>query len=75
MHVWGCQTEVRINNPHENKPDSRASIGFFIGYPKKLKEYRLYCPKHSTKIVETGNARLIENDEISGSLEPHKMEI
>ncbi|KAA0035715.1 Retrovirus-related Pol polyprotein from transposon TNT 1-94 [Cucumis melo var. makuwa] len=75
LHVWGCQAEVRIYNPHEKKLDSRTTSGFFIGYPEKSKGYRFYCPKHSTRIVETGNVRFIENDITSGSLEPQKVEI
>jgi len=34
-----------------------------------------YCPTHSTRIVETGNARFIENDETSGSEASRNMEI
>ena len=33
----------------------------------KSKGYRFYCPNHSTKFVEMGNAKLIENGEINGS--------
>ncbi|KAA0047436.1 Retrovirus-related Pol polyprotein from transposon TNT 1-94 [Cucumis melo var. makuwa] len=62
-------------NPHEKKLDSRTTSGFFIGYLEKSKGYRFYCPNHSTRIVETGNVRFIENDIISGSLEPRKVEI
>ncbi|KAA0032875.1 Retrovirus-related Pol polyprotein from transposon TNT 1-94 [Cucumis melo var. makuwa] len=75
LHVWGCQAEVKIYNPHEKKLDSRTTSGFFIGYPEKSKGYRFYCPNHSTRIVEIGNVRFIENDIISGSLEPRKVEI
>ena len=48
---------------------------FFISYLEKSKEYRFYCLNHSTRIVEIGNARFIENDEISGSVEPRKVKI
>ena len=41
----------------------------------KSKGYRFYCPNHSTKIVETGNARFIENGEISGSDQLQKTNI
>ena len=41
----------------------------------KSKGYRFYCPNHSTKIVETGNARFIENDEIRGSDQLQKTNI
>ena len=57
--------EIRIYNPHERKLDSRTTRGFFIGYPKKSKEYRFYCPNHNTRIVEYVNVRFIDNDIIS----------
>ena len=34
-----------------------------------------YCPNHSMRIVEAGNARFIENDEINGSIVPREVEI
>ena len=67
LHVWGCPVEARIYNPLEKKLDPRTINGYFIGYPKKSKRYRFYCPNHGTRIVETGNTRFIENGEISGS--------
>jgi len=67
LHVWGCQVEIRIYNPHEKKLDARTISGYFIGYPEKSKGYRFYCPTHSTRIVETGNVRFIENGETNGS--------
>ncbi|RVW98877.1 Retrovirus-related Pol polyprotein from transposon TNT 1-94 [Vitis vinifera] len=66
IHIWGCPAEARIYNPHEKKLDSRTISGYFIGYPDKSKGYRFYCPNHSVRIVETGNARFLENGEISG---------
>ncbi|WJZ82589.1 hypothetical protein VitviT2T_002334 [Vitis vinifera] len=75
IHIWGCPTEARIYNPHEKKLDSRTISGYFIGYPDKSKGYRFYCPNHSVRIVETGNARFLENGEISGSNEPRKVDI
>ena len=67
LHVWGCSAEVRIYNPQEKKLDFRTISGYFIGYPEKSKGYRFYCPNHSTRIVESGNDRFIENCDISGS--------
>ena len=67
LHVWGCPAEVRVYNPQEKKLDFRTISGYFIGYPEKSKGYRFYCPNHSTRIVESGNARFIENCDISGS--------
>ena len=32
VHIWGCQVEVRVYNPHERKLDPRTVSGFFIGY-------------------------------------------
>ena len=75
LHVWGCQAEIRIYNPQERKLDARTISGNFIGYPEKSKGYMFYCPNHSMRIVETGNARFIENGEISGSTVPREVEI
>ena len=59
LHVWGCPAEARMYNPHEKKLDSRTVSGYFIGYPEKSKGYRFYCPNHSSRIIEIGNARFI----------------
>ena len=75
LRVWGCPAEVRLYNPQEKKLDSRTVSGFFIGYPEKSKGYTFYCPNHSTRIVDSGNARFIENGETSGSGEPRKVDI
>ncbi|KAL2237500.1 UNVERIFIED_CONTAM: Retrovirus-related Pol polyprotein from transposon TNT 1-94 [Sesamum indicum] len=75
LRIWGCPAEVRIYNPHEKKLDDRTTSGYFIGYPEKSKGYRFYCPNHSTRIVETGNARFIENGHICGSEELQKVDI
>ena len=64
---WGCPAEVRVYNPHKKKLALRIISDYFIGYPEKSKGFRFYCPNHSTRIVEIGNARFIENGEISGS--------
>ena len=65
----------RVYNPHEKKLDARTISGYFIGYPEKSKGYRFYCPTHSTRIVETGNARFFENGETSGSEASRNVEI
>ena len=75
LRVWGCPAEVKPYNPHEKKLDSRTVSGYFIGYPEKSKGFVFYCPSHSTRIVETGNARFIENGETSGSSESRGMNI
>jgi len=75
LHVWGCQAEIRIYNPHEKKLDARMISGYFITYPEKSKGYMFYCPTHSKRIVETGNARFIDNGETSWSEASRNMEI
>ena len=40
---------------------------YFIGYAKRFKGYRFYRLYHITRIVESRNAKFIENDLISGS--------
>ena len=75
LYVWGCPIEIRIYNPHEKKLDERTISGYFMGYPEKSKGYIIYCPHHNTRIVESGNARFIENGQISGSGEPRKVDI
>ncbi|RVW72857.1 Retrovirus-related Pol polyprotein from transposon TNT 1-94 [Vitis vinifera] len=67
MRVWGCSSEVRIYNPQEKKLDPRTISGYFIRYAEKSKGYRFYCPSHSTRIVESRNAKFLEYDLVSGS--------
>ena len=55
--------------------DARTISGYFIGYPVKSKGYIFYCPTHSTRIVETENARFIENGETIGSKASQNVEI
>ena len=66
MCIWGCPSEVQIYNPHEKKLDPRTLSGFFISYAETSKGYRFYYPSHSTRIVESRNAKFLENDMISG---------
>ena len=47
--------------------DQRTISGYFIGNAERSKSYRFYCPSHSTRIVESRNAKFLENDLISGS--------
>ena len=66
IHVWGCPAEVRIYNPTMTKLEPRTTSGFFIGYPSHSKGFRFYCPSHNTRIVESNNARFLEDVEPSG---------
>ena len=67
MHVWGWPSKLRIYNPQEKKLDPRTISGYFIAYAERSKGYIFYCPSHSTRIVESSNAKFLENDLISGS--------
>ncbi|RVW43648.1 Retrovirus-related Pol polyprotein from transposon TNT 1-94 [Vitis vinifera] len=66
MRVWGCSSEVRIYNPQQKKLDPRTISRYFIGYAEKSKGYIFYCPSHSTRIVESRNAKFLEYDLVSG---------
>ena len=67
MCIWGYPSEVRIYNPREKKLDLRTISGYFIEYVERSKGYRFYCPYHITRIVESRNAKILQNDMISGS--------
>ena len=51
----------------KKKLDSKRVSCHFIGYPKKSKGYRFYCPGHHTKFVETRQAVFLEDSGVSGS--------
>ena len=55
--------------------DSITISSYFISYPEKLKGYRFYCPNHSTRIVESGNARFIEYGKDCGSVRERNVHI
>ena len=44
LRVWGCSAEAKVFNPNIGKLDSQKVCCHFIGYPKKSKCYRFYCP-------------------------------
>ena len=60
-------SKVRIYNPQEKKIDSRTTSEYFIGYVERSKGYGFYCPSQSTRIMESGNEKFLENDLISRS--------
>ncbi|KAL0313498.1 UNVERIFIED_CONTAM: Copia protein [Sesamum radiatum] len=67
VRIWGCPSEVRVYNPQEKKLDPRTISGYFVGYAERSKGYRFYCPSNSTRIVESRNAKFLEDDLISGN--------
>ena len=72
LKVWGCPSEVRVYNPHEKKLDPRTTSRFFIGYPPVSKGFRFYCPGHHTRIVESLNAKFLEDHIDSSSSQSSK---
>jgi hypothetical protein len=62
FHMWGCATEAIIFNPQIGKLDPKTISFHFIGYPKKSKGYRFYCPNHTTKFTDTRHTVSLECD-------------
>lgn len=52
----------------KEKLNARTISAYFIGYSEKSKGHRFYYPNYSTKIVESSNARFIENGQVCGTL-------
>ncbi|GJT26428.1 putative RNA-directed DNA polymerase [Tanacetum coccineum] len=67
--------EAKLYNPQSRKLDLKTISCFFIGYPKRSKGYRFYCPSHSTRIVETRHAEFLENANNSGSSSFRRIEV
>jgi hypothetical protein len=67
LHIWGCQVEEKMFNPQLGKLDPKTISCHFIGYPDKSKSYQFYCPKRTTKFVDTSHAVFLECD-MSSSL-------
>ncbi|KAM1132607.1 hypothetical protein ACFX19_047680 [Malus domestica] len=68
LHAWGCAAEARMYNPMEKKLDSRTFTCYLVGFPERSKRFRFYTPSLPHKIIETGLAKFIEdNDEIQES--------
>jgi hypothetical protein len=56
---------VRIYNPNLKKLDPRITSGFFMGYAVNSKGFRFYYPSYSPRIVESINAKFVEDAEPS----------
>jgi hypothetical protein len=74
LHIWGCPAEVRVYNPNIKKLDPRTTSGHFIGYAVNSKGFRFYCPSNNTRIVESINAKFLE-DEHRESAYPQRIEL
>jgi hypothetical protein len=62
LHIWGCPAEAKIFNSQLGKLDPKTISCHFIGYPDKSKEYRFYCPEHTTKYVDTRHTVFLKCD-------------
>ncbi|KAL4363863.1 hypothetical protein GQ457_04G012690 [Hibiscus cannabinus] len=67
LWVEALKTVVYILNRVLTKAVPKTPFELFKGYAEKSKGYRFYCPSHSTRIVESRNAKFLENDSVSGS--------
>ncbi|RVW67425.1 Retrovirus-related Pol polyprotein from transposon TNT 1-94 [Vitis vinifera] len=65
LHVWGCPVEARPYKPNEKKLDSRTMSCYFVGYSERSRGFKFYDPS-SRSFFETGNAKFIEDVELSG---------
>jgi hypothetical protein len=57
-----------VFNPNIGKLESKTVSCHFIGYPKKSKCFRFYCPDRYTKFVETRHAVFLEDEMMRGSM-------
>ena len=57
----GFFTEAKLFNPSITKLELMIVNYFFVGFPKRSKDYRFYCPSRPMEIVECGYAHFIED--------------
>ncbi|KAL6321467.1 hypothetical protein AAG906_018403 [Vitis piasezkii] len=65
LHVWGCPAEARPYKPNEKKLDSKTVSCYFVGYSERSRGFKFYDPS-TRSFFETGNAKFIEDVELSG---------
>ncbi|RVW21179.1 Retrovirus-related Pol polyprotein from transposon TNT 1-94 [Vitis vinifera] len=65
LHVWGCPAKARPYKPNEKKLDSRTVSCYFVKYSERSRGFKFYDPS-SRSFFETGNAKFIEDVELSG---------
>ena len=75
LRVWGSPTEAKVFNPNIGKLDSKTVSCHFIGYPKKSKGFRFYCPDRHTKFVETRHAVFLEDEMMRGSMVAREIDL
>ncbi|RVW20742.1 Retrovirus-related Pol polyprotein from transposon TNT 1-94 [Vitis vinifera] len=65
LHVWGCPIEARPYKPNEKKLDSRTVSCYCVGYSERSRGFKFY-DSLTRSFFETGNAKFIEDVELSG---------
>ncbi|RVW46052.1 Retrovirus-related Pol polyprotein from transposon TNT 1-94 [Vitis vinifera] len=61
----GCPAEARPYKPNEKKLDSRTVSCYFVRYSERSRGFKFYDPS-TRSFFETGNAKFIEDVELSG---------
>ena len=59
FYVWGYKVEVRPYNPQSKKLDPKTISGYFIGYCVGSRGSMLFCPSHTTKVIELSILRMV----------------
>jgi hypothetical protein len=62
LQMWGFPSFAKIFNQQLGKLDPKTVSYHFIGYPKKSKGYRFYCPERATKFADTRHDVFLECD-------------
>jgi hypothetical protein len=71
----GSLAEAKVFNPNIGKLDPKMLSCYFIGYPKKSKDFRFYCPDRHTKFVETRHAVFLEDEMMRESVVARKIDL
>jgi hypothetical protein len=73
--VWESLAKAKVFNPNIEKLDPKTVSCHFIGYPKKSKGFRFYCPDRYTKFVETRHVVFLEDEMMKGSMVAQKIDL
>ena len=75
LRVGGSSAEAKVFNPNIRKLDPKTVSCHFIGYLKKSKDFRFYCPDRHTKFVETRHAIFLEDEMMRGSMVAREIDL
>ncbi|EEB88881.1 hypothetical protein MPER_13095 [Moniliophthora perniciosa FA553] len=51
FHPFGCKAYVYVHEGARNKLEPRAEVGFFVGFDRNQKAYRIYLPDKRTVVT------------------------